>query len=133
MSMARDLLMPSQRLMLSMLLMLMPHMLMDTHTLMDTDQSSVVLLLTQLVPLSPRDPHRVLARDQLMLSLSLLMPHMPHLSSHRLYLWIWTFRIRNLPGTPRSCRQPPVCLQTALSRIIPIIYLLNLKSKTKSN
>ena len=78
--MARDLLMPSQRLMLSMLLMLMPHMLMDTHTLMDTDQSSVVLLLTQLVPPSPRDPHRVLARDQLMLSLSLLMPHMPHLS-----------------------------------------------------
>merc|ERR1712113_1030011 len=54
------------------------HMLMDTHTLMDTYQSSVVLLLTQLVPPSPRDPHRVLAKDQL--SLSLLMPHMPHLS-----------------------------------------------------
>merc|ERR1712211_106649 len=33
MSMARDLLMPSQRLMLSMLHM--PHMLMDTHMLMD--------------------------------------------------------------------------------------------------
>merc|ERR1711982_236292 len=58
MSMARDLLMPSQRLMLSMLHM--PHMLMDTHTLMDMDMVLVVLLLTQDSPLlSPRDPHRV--------------------------------------------------------------------------